>query len=65
MLLFPTHSYGRLLGPFTATVLPLCHLLVSHAYISFFQVMHSKMLRSFCVGSFKLDVWTVYKEPGD
>uniref|UniRef100_A0A8D3ABM4 Fer-1 like family member 6 n=1 Tax=Scophthalmus maximus TaxID=52904 RepID=A0A8D3ABM4_SCOMX len=28
------------------------------------QVMHSKMLRSFCVGSFKLDVWTVYKQPG-
>ncbi|KAE8299646.1 Fer-1-like protein 6 [Larimichthys crocea] len=27
-------------------------------------VMHSKMLRSFCVGSFKLDVWTVYKQPG-
>lgn len=22
------------------------------------------MLRSFCVGSFKLDVWTVYKQPG-
>ncbi|KAG7240430.1 hypothetical protein INR49_027001 [Caranx melampygus] len=28
------------------------------------SVMHSKMLRSFCVGSFKLDVWTVYKQPG-
>ncbi|XP_028250241.1 fer-1-like protein 6 [Parambassis ranga] len=27
-------------------------------------VMHSKMLRSFCVGSFKMDVWTVYKQPG-
>ncbi|XP_068602838.1 fer-1-like protein 6 [Brachionichthys hirsutus] len=27
-------------------------------------VMHSKMLRSFSVGSFKLDVWTVYKQPG-
>ncbi|XP_069388583.1 fer-1-like protein 6 isoform X2 [Paralichthys olivaceus] len=27
-------------------------------------VIHSKMLRSFCVGSFKLDVWTVYKQPG-
>ncbi|XP_037095940.1 fer-1-like protein 6 isoform X1 [Syngnathus acus] len=27
-------------------------------------VMHSKMLRSFCIGSFKLDVWTVYKQPG-
>ncbi|CAN9498589.1 unnamed protein product [Ophioblennius macclurei] len=27
-------------------------------------VMHSKMLRSFVVGSFKLDVWTVYKQPG-
>lgn len=26
--------------------------------------MHTKMLRSFCVGSFKLDVWTVYKQPG-
>ena len=29
------------------------------------QVMHSKMLRSFVVGSFKLDVWTVYKQPGE
>ncbi|XP_071370551.1 fer-1-like protein 6, partial [Centroberyx affinis] len=28
------------------------------------SVMHSKMLRSFCVGSFKLDVGTVYKQPG-
>ncbi|XP_034042017.1 fer-1-like protein 6 [Thalassophryne amazonica] len=28
------------------------------------SVMHSKMLRSFCVGSFKLDVWTVYKQTG-
>ncbi|XP_040913171.1 fer-1-like protein 6 isoform X2 [Toxotes jaculatrix] len=27
-------------------------------------VMHSKMLRSFCIGSFKLDVWTVYSQPG-
>ncbi|XP_068590271.1 fer-1-like protein 6 [Cebidichthys violaceus] len=27
-------------------------------------VMHSKMLRSFCIGSFKLDVWTVYRQPG-
>ncbi|XP_074551223.1 fer-1-like protein 6 [Halichoeres trimaculatus] len=27
-------------------------------------VMHSKMLRSFSIGSFKLDVWTVYKQPG-
>ncbi|XP_056286997.1 fer-1-like protein 6 isoform X2 [Pseudoliparis swirei] len=27
-------------------------------------VMHSKMLRSFFVGSFKLDVWTVYNQPG-
>ncbi|XP_047457611.1 fer-1-like protein 6 isoform X2 [Mugil cephalus] len=27
-------------------------------------VIHSKMLRSFCVGSFKLDVWTVHKQPG-
>ncbi|XP_061547609.1 fer-1-like protein 6 [Phycodurus eques] len=27
-------------------------------------VIHSKMLRSFCIGSFKLDVWTVYKQPG-
>ncbi|XP_028992475.1 fer-1-like protein 6 [Betta splendens] len=27
-------------------------------------VMHSKMLRSFSVGSFKVDVWTVYKQPG-
>uniref|UniRef100_UPI003AADEC2C fer-1-like protein 6 n=1 Tax=Centroberyx gerrardi TaxID=166262 RepID=UPI003AADEC2C len=28
------------------------------------SVMHSKMLRSFCIGSFKLDVGTVYKQPG-
>lgn len=28
------------------------------------SVMHSKMLRSFCIGSFKLDVWTVYKQQG-
>ncbi|KAA8593058.1 hypothetical protein FQN60_018513, partial [Etheostoma spectabile] len=27
-------------------------------------VMHSKMLRSFCVGAFKLDVWTVYRQQG-
>ncbi|XP_075960903.1 fer-1-like protein 6 [Anarhichas minor] len=27
-------------------------------------VMHSKMMRSFCVGSFKLDVWTVHRQPG-
>uniref|UniRef100_A0A3P9PSE2 Fer-1-like protein 6 n=1 Tax=Poecilia reticulata TaxID=8081 RepID=A0A3P9PSE2_POERE len=27
-------------------------------------VVHSKMLKTFCVGSFKLDVWTVYKQPG-
>nr|XP_061799780.1 fer-1-like protein 6 [Nerophis lumbriciformis] len=27
-------------------------------------VMHSKMLRSICIGTFKLDVWTVYKQPG-
>uniref|UniRef100_A0A3Q0SXS2 Fer-1 like family member 6 n=1 Tax=Amphilophus citrinellus TaxID=61819 RepID=A0A3Q0SXS2_AMPCI len=27
-------------------------------------VIHSKMLRSFCIGSFKLDMWTVYKQPG-
>uniref|UniRef100_A0A7N6BLJ4 C2 domain-containing protein n=1 Tax=Anabas testudineus TaxID=64144 RepID=A0A7N6BLJ4_ANATE len=27
-------------------------------------VIHSKMLRSFSVGSFKVDVWTVYKQPG-
>ncbi|KAM9346796.1 fer-1-like protein 6 [Symphorus nematophorus] len=27
-------------------------------------VIHSKMLRSFNIGSFKLDVWTVYKQPG-
>nr|XP_061826902.1 fer-1-like protein 6 isoform X1 [Nerophis lumbriciformis] len=27
-------------------------------------VMHSKMLRSFCIGSFKMDVWTVYKQAG-
>ncbi|XP_029936395.1 fer-1-like protein 6 [Myripristis murdjan] len=28
------------------------------------SVIHTKMLRSFCVGSFKLDVGTVYKQPG-
>lgn len=28
------------------------------------SVMHSKMLRSFFIGSFKLDIWTVYKQPG-
>ncbi|XP_078796311.1 fer-1-like protein 6 isoform X2 [Oryzias latipes] len=28
------------------------------------SVVHSKMLRTSCVGSFKLDVWTVYKQPG-
>ncbi|KAI3356016.1 hypothetical protein L3Q82_017285 [Scortum barcoo] len=28
------------------------------------SVMHTKMLRSVCVGSFKVDVWTVYKQPG-
>ncbi|KAM7380163.1 hypothetical protein PAMP_003476 [Pampus punctatissimus] len=28
------------------------------------EVMHSKRLRSFCIGSFKLDVWTVHKQPG-
>uniref|UniRef100_A0A3Q2DZI6 Fer-1 like family member 6 n=1 Tax=Cyprinodon variegatus TaxID=28743 RepID=A0A3Q2DZI6_CYPVA len=28
------------------------------------MVVHSKMLKSFTVGSFKLDVWTVYKQPG-
>ncbi|XP_041663567.1 fer-1-like protein 6 [Cheilinus undulatus] len=27
-------------------------------------VIHSKILKSFCIGSFKLDVWTVYKQPG-
>lgn len=27
--------------------------------------MHTKMLRSFSIGSFKLDVWTVYKQPGN
>ncbi|KAM4558422.1 fer-1-like protein 6 isoform 1-T1 [Odontesthes bonariensis] len=27
-------------------------------------VVHSKMLRTSFVGSFKLDVWTVYKQPG-
>lgn len=32
--------------------------------LSICKVMHSKMLRSFCIGSFKLDVWTVYKQPG-
>ncbi|XP_067109609.1 fer-1-like protein 6 [Osmerus mordax] len=29
-----------------------------------FSVMHSKIMRSFCVGSFKLDVGTVYRQPG-
>ncbi|KAJ8383945.1 hypothetical protein AAFF_G00213140 [Aldrovandia affinis] len=28
------------------------------------SVMHSKIMRGFCVGSFKLDVGTVYREPG-
>ncbi|KAI1885019.1 hypothetical protein AGOR_G00215870 [Albula goreensis] len=28
------------------------------------SVMHSKIMRGFCVGSFKLDVGTVYKQPG-
>ncbi|KAG7463981.1 hypothetical protein MATL_G00182400 [Megalops atlanticus] len=28
------------------------------------SVMHSKIMRSFCVGSFKLDVGTVYRQPG-
>ncbi|XP_072300048.1 fer-1-like protein 6 [Eucyclogobius newberryi] len=28
------------------------------------SVIHSKMLRSSFIGSFKLDVWTVYKQPG-
>ncbi|XP_058477901.1 fer-1-like protein 6 [Solea solea] len=28
------------------------------------SVMHTKMLRSTFIGSFKLDVWTVYKQPG-
>ncbi|MED6292009.1 Fer-1-like protein 6, partial [Characodon lateralis] len=27
-------------------------------------VVHAKMLKTFSVGSFKLDVWTVYKQPG-
>ncbi|KAM4561262.1 fer-1-like protein 6 isoform 2-T2 [Fundulus diaphanus] len=27
-------------------------------------VVHSKMLKTFFVGSFKLDVWTIYKQPG-
>ncbi|XP_023192514.1 fer-1-like protein 6 isoform X1 [Xiphophorus maculatus] len=27
-------------------------------------VVHSKLLKTFSVGSFKLDVWTVYKQPG-
>ncbi|XP_033842448.1 fer-1-like protein 6 [Periophthalmus magnuspinnatus] len=28
------------------------------------SVIHSKMLRNSFIGSFKLDVWTVYKQPG-
>ncbi|KAK7913699.1 hypothetical protein WMY93_013910 [Mugilogobius chulae] len=28
------------------------------------SVIHSKMLRSSFIGSFKLDLWTVYKQPG-
>ncbi|KAJ8255189.1 hypothetical protein GJAV_G00202030 [Gymnothorax javanicus] len=28
------------------------------------SVMHSKIMRGFCIGSFKLDVGTVYKQPG-
>ncbi|XP_061089829.1 fer-1-like protein 6 [Conger conger] len=28
------------------------------------SVMHSKIMRGFCVGSFKLDVGTVYRQPG-
>lgn len=28
------------------------------------SVIHSKIMRSFCVGSFKLDVGTVYRQPG-
>ncbi|KAM9710649.1 LOW QUALITY PROTEIN: fer-1-like protein 6 [Menidia menidia] len=28
-------------------------------------VVHSKMLRTFTVGSFKLDLWTVYRQPGN
>uniref|UniRef100_A0A3Q3JTY7 C2 domain-containing protein n=1 Tax=Monopterus albus TaxID=43700 RepID=A0A3Q3JTY7_MONAL len=28
------------------------------------SVMHTKMLRSVCIGTFKIDVWTVYKQPG-
>ncbi|XP_063069858.1 fer-1-like protein 6 isoform X2 [Engraulis encrasicolus] len=28
------------------------------------SVMHSKIMRSFCIGSFKLDVGTVYSQPG-
>uniref|UniRef100_A0A8C9T2E6 Fer-1 like family member 6 n=1 Tax=Scleropages formosus TaxID=113540 RepID=A0A8C9T2E6_SCLFO len=28
------------------------------------SVMHSKIMRSYCVGSFKLDVGTVYRQPG-
>lgn len=26
--------------------------------------MHTKVLRSVSIGCFKLDVWTVYKQPG-
>ncbi|XP_035263929.1 fer-1-like protein 6 isoform X2 [Anguilla anguilla] len=32
--------------------------------IKAFVVMHSKIMRGFCVGSFKLDVGTVYRQPG-
>uniref|UniRef100_A0A3Q3KJI9 Fer-1 like family member 6 n=1 Tax=Mastacembelus armatus TaxID=205130 RepID=A0A3Q3KJI9_9TELE len=28
------------------------------------SVVHSKMLKTFCIGSFKVDAWTVYRQPG-
>ena len=34
-------------------------------HLSLLQVMHSKIMRSFCIGSFKLDVGTVYSQPGE
>lgn len=32
---------------------------------SFPKVMHSKIMKSFCVGTFKIDVGTVYNQPGE
>uniref|UniRef100_A0A8C4SZ29 Fer-1 like family member 6 n=1 Tax=Erpetoichthys calabaricus TaxID=27687 RepID=A0A8C4SZ29_ERPCA len=35
-----------------------------YRFLYFHQVMHSKIMRSFLIGSFKLDLATVYNEPG-